>query len=33
LVAGDAEAKQEYVGGNTYTGLLSVINVPKLHTL
>ena len=33
LLAGDAEARQEYVAGNTYTGLLIVvIKVPKLHT-
>ena len=33
LLAGDAEAKKEYVAGDLYTGLLIVINVPKLHTL
>ena len=32
LLAGDAEAKKEYVAGDLYTGLLIVINVPKLHT-
>ena len=27
LLAGDAEAKKEYVAGDLYTGLLIVINV------
>ena len=33
LLAGDAEAKEEYVAGDLYTGSLIVINVPKLPTL
>ena len=33
LLAGDAEAKKEYVAGDLYTGLLIVINVPKPHTV
>jgi hypothetical protein len=33
LVAGDAEARQEYVAGDLYTGPLTVVNVQKLHTL
>jgi competence protein ComEC len=34
LLAGDAEAKEEeYMANGPYTGPLTVINVPKLHTL
>jgi hypothetical protein len=33
LLAGDAEAREEYVAGDLYTGSLIVINVPRLHTL
>jgi hypothetical protein len=33
LLAGDAEAREEYVAGDPYTGSLMVIDVPKLHTL
>jgi competence protein ComEC len=34
LLAGDAEAKEEeYMANGSYTGPLTVINVPKLHTL
>ena len=34
LLAGDAEAREEeYMAGGPYTGPLTVINVPKLHTL
>jgi hypothetical protein len=34
LLAGDAEAKEEeYMAGGPYTGPLTVIKVPKLHTL
>jgi beta-lactamase superfamily II metal-dependent hydrolase len=34
LLAGDAEAKEEeYLANGPYTGPLTVINVPKLHTL
>ena len=34
LLAGDAEAKEEeYMASGPYTGPLTVINVPKLHTL
>jgi hypothetical protein len=32
VLAGDAEAREEYVVGDTYTGQLTAINVPKLHT-
>ena len=31
-LAGDAEARAEYVAGDPHTGSLIVINVPKLHT-
>jgi hypothetical protein len=31
-LAGDAEAREEYVAGDLYAGSLMVINVPKLHT-
>jgi hypothetical protein len=31
LLAGDAEAREEYVAGDPYTGSLIVINGPKLH--
>ncbi len=32
--AGDAEKKaEEYMSNGPYTGPLTVINVPKLHTL
>ena len=34
LLAGDAEAKEEeYMANGPYTGPLTVIKVPKLHTL
>jgi competence protein ComEC len=34
LLAGDAEAnEEEYMANGPYTGLLTDINVPKLHTL
>jgi beta-lactamase superfamily II metal-dependent hydrolase len=34
LLAGDAEAREEqYMAGGPYTGPLTLINVPKLHTL
>jgi competence protein ComEC len=34
LLAGDAEAKEEeYMANGPYTGPLTVLNVPKLHTL
>jgi competence protein ComEC len=34
LLAGDAEAREEeYMAGGPYTGPLTVINVPILHTL
>ena len=34
LLAGDAEAKEEeYMASGPYTGPLTVINVPKLHTV
>jgi competence protein ComEC len=34
LLAGDAEAREEeYMAGGPYTGPLTVVNVPKLHTL
>ena len=32
-LAGGAEAREEYVRSDPYTGPLIVINVPKLHTL
>jgi hypothetical protein len=33
-LAGDAEAREEeYMANGPYTGLLTVINVPKLHTV
>jgi competence protein ComEC len=34
LLAGDVEAREEeFMAGGPYTGSLTVINVPKLHTL
>ena len=34
LLAGDAEAREEeYIAGGSYTDPLTIINVPKLHTL
>ena len=34
LLAGDAEAREEeYMASGPYTGPLTVINVPKLHTV
>jgi hypothetical protein len=33
MLADDAEGREKYVAGDSYTGLLIVINVPKLHTL
>jgi competence protein ComEC len=34
LLAGDAEAREEeYMAGGPYSRPLTVINVPKLHTL
>jgi competence protein ComEC len=34
LLAGDAEAREEeYMASGPYTGSLTVINVPKLHTI
>jgi beta-lactamase superfamily II metal-dependent hydrolase len=34
LLAGDAEAsEEEYMAGGPYTGSLTVINAPKLHTV
>jgi beta-lactamase superfamily II metal-dependent hydrolase len=34
LLAGDAEAREEeYMAGGPYTGSLTVINAPKLHTI
>ena len=34
LLAGDAEAREEeYMAGGPYTGPLTVVNVPKLHTI
>jgi competence protein ComEC len=34
LLAGDAEAREEeYMANGPYTAPLTVINVPKLHTL
>jgi competence protein ComEC len=34
LLAGDAEAsEEEYMASGPYTGSLTVINVPKLHTI
>ena len=34
LLTGDAEAREEeYMANSPYTGPLTVINVPKLHTL
>jgi hypothetical protein len=34
LLAGDAEAREEqYMAGGPYTGPLTLITVPKLHTL
>jgi competence protein ComEC len=34
LLAGDAEAREEeYMANGPYTGPLTVIKVPKLHTL
>jgi hypothetical protein len=33
LLAGDAEANEEYMAGGSYTDPLTIINVQKLHTL
>ncbi len=34
MLAGDAEAGEEYVAGDPYTGsMIIIINVPKLYTL
>ena len=33
MLADDAERREEYVAGDTYTGSLIVVNFPKLHTL
>jgi competence protein ComEC len=34
LLAGDAEGREEeYMASDPYTGALTVVNVPKLHTL
>jgi beta-lactamase superfamily II metal-dependent hydrolase len=34
LLAGDAEGREEeYMASGPYTGPLTVVNVPKLHTL
>ena len=33
LLAADAEAREEYVTRDPYTGSLIISNVPKLHTL
>ena len=34
LLAGDAEAREEeYMAGGPYTGPLTLVNVPKLHTV
>ena len=34
LLAGDAEAnEEEYMANGPYTGPLTIINVPKLHTM
>jgi competence protein ComEC len=34
LLAGDAEAsEEEYMASGPYTGSLTVVNVPKVHTL
>jgi competence protein ComEC len=34
LLAGDAEAREEeYMASGPYTGPLTLINVPKLHTI
>jgi len=33
LLAGDAEAREEYIAGGSYTEPLSIVNVPKPHTL
>ena len=34
LLAGDAEVREEeYMASGPYTGPLTVVNVPKLHTL
>jgi competence protein ComEC len=34
LLAGDAEGREEeYMASGPYTGALTVVNVPKLHTL
>ncbi len=32
MLAGDAEAGEEYVAGDPYTGSM-IINIPKLYTL
>ncbi len=34
LLGGDAEAREEeYIASGPYAGSLTVINIPKLHTL
>jgi hypothetical protein len=33
MLAGDAEAGEEYVAGDPYTESMIIINVPKLYTL
>ena len=33
LLAGDAEASEEYMAGGSYTDPLTIINVQKQHTL
>jgi competence protein ComEC len=34
LLAGDAEANEdEYMANGPYTGPLTIVNIPKLHTL
>jgi hypothetical protein len=33
LLAGDAEAREEFIANCCYTRPQTVINVPKLHTL
>ena len=33
LLAGEAEAREEYIVSGPYTRPQTVINVPKLHTL
>jgi hypothetical protein len=32
-IYGDTEAREKYVAGDLYTGPLTAVNVPKLHTL